>query len=98
MPWLSRIGVSVAMWVLKVTFRWLFSNEHAAKEREALRAFWWTWHQRAVTNKNAYEIRIAEAVEVFFSFTHSPDEKAALEQAKTDLTQDPKNKPPNFMD
>jgi hypothetical protein len=98
MPWVSRIGVSVAMWVLRRTFKWFFSPSHAAKVREDFRQWWWHFHQKAADSGNVYEQEVAEGIQAFFSFTHNPDEKAALEAAKTDLTQDPKNKPPNFMD
>jgi hypothetical protein len=98
MPWVSRIGFSVALWVLKRTFKWALSTEHVAQERERFRAYWWEYRQKAAASPNAYDDQIANAIGVFFSFTHSPDEKAALEASKADLIQDPKNKPPNFMD
>jgi hypothetical protein len=78
MAWLARLIIPAVLWLLKVTFRWVMSPDHASKARENFRVFWWKWHERAAATPGKYDDATADAVGIFFAFTHSPDEKALI--------------------
>lgn len=90
--WIASVGVKIAMMILRKSFMWFFSVDHAIKMREQFRSTWWAFHERAKASPGSYDDQVSEAVQIFFKFTHTPEEVAQaklVQEATKAPTDDP---------